>query len=105
MTHFNTRLSNRYKGHIYIIGSLSGISIIIDLCLFFPSVIRRMVSLLSTNATLEAEREAAMKQAASASRAAETLMNNGSISPEDKNVEEMEKKLKEAQEGKTLVTS
>lgn len=58
-----------------------------------------MVSLISANATLEAEREAAMKQAASASRAAETLMNTGSAAPEDKDVKEMEKKLKEAQEG------
>merc|ERR1712179_479511 len=43
--------------------------------LFLSAVIRRMVSLLSRNACLEAEKEAAMKQAQSASRAAETLMS------------------------------
>jgi len=42
--------------------------------LFLCLVIRRLVSLLSRNACLEAEKEAAMKQAQSASRAAETLM-------------------------------
>ena len=36
-----------------------------------------MVSLLSKNASLEAEREAAMKQAQSATRAAEQLMGSG----------------------------
>jgi hypothetical protein len=40
------------------------------------SVIKRLVSLIATNATLDAEREAAMKQAQSASRAAETLMDS-----------------------------
>jgi len=43
--------------------------------LFLCLVIRRMVSLLSKNACLGAEKEAAMKQAQSASRAAEALMN------------------------------
>merc|ERR1712226_1467047 len=42
--------------------------------LFLCLVIRRMVSLLSRNACLDLEKEAAMKQAQSASRAAETLM-------------------------------
>ncbi len=36
--------------------------------LFLCLVIRRLVGLISTGATLEAEKEAAMKQAASASR-------------------------------------
>ena len=49
-----------------------------------------MVSLLSKNACLEAEREAAMKQAQSASRAAEQLMGGGDGDKELK--EKLEKK-------------
>merc|ERR1711972_880609 len=45
--------------------------------LFLSLVIRRMVGLLAGNATLEVEREAAMKQAQSASRAAEAMMSSG----------------------------
>merc|ERR1712002_430014 len=48
--------------------------------LFLCLVIRRMVSLLAGNATLEAEREAAMKQAQSASRAAEAMLAGGDAS-------------------------
>lgn len=44
--------------------------------LFLCLVIKRMVSLISANATLQAETEAAMKQAQSASRAAEALLKN-----------------------------
>lgn len=64
--------------------------------LFLCLVIRRMVSLLSQNSILEAEREAAMKQAASASRAAETLLASGDNSGDnDKNNDTEVKKLKE----------
>jgi len=45
--------------------------------LFLCLVIQRMVGLISANATLQAEKEAAMKQAESASRAAETLLKSG----------------------------
>jgi len=48
--------------------------------LFLSLVIRRMVGLLAGNATLEVEREAAMKQAQSASRAAEAMMSGGNAS-------------------------
>ena len=40
-------------------------------------VINRLVSLISANATLTAEKEAALKQAQSASRAAEAVMSAG----------------------------
>src|SRR5436190_22409056 len=39
----------------------------------FDSVIRRIVTLLSAQASLEAQKEAALKQAQSASRAAESM--------------------------------
>jgi len=45
--------------------------------LFLCLVIKRLVGLISANAGLQAEKEAAMKQAESASRAAETLMASG----------------------------
>ena len=48
----------------------------------FYRVIRRMVTLLSNNACLDVEKEAAMKQAQSASRAAEELMKGGDGSGE-----------------------
>ena len=62
------------------------------------SVIKRLVSLIATNAMLEAEREAAMKQAQSASRAAETLMAGDTVKASDKE-KELEKKLKAAEAG------
>ena len=48
-----------------------------------------MVSLITENATLDIEKEAAMKQAQSASRAAETLMGDSG----DKKDSETEKKF------------
>ncbi len=55
---------------------------------------------MMTSAGLEAEREAAMKQAASASRAAETLMDSGADGKGDSAaVKDLEKKLKEAKDG------
>jgi len=66
--------------------------------LFLCLVIRRLTALISSNATAEVEREAAMKQAASASRAAESLLDSGSAAPENKDVKAMEKELKETKE-------
>lgn len=56
-----------------------------------------MVMLISQNACLEAERHAAMKQATSASKAAESLMSSGSTKDESA----LEKKLKETETGTT----
>jgi len=44
---------------------------------FLCLVINRMVSLISGNACLQAEKEAALKQAESASRAAQSIMDSG----------------------------
>jgi len=62
--------------------------------LFLCLVIKRMVSLITENASLDIEKEAAMKQAQSASRAAETLMSSGGGSGDKKSDSELEKKLK-----------
>ena len=67
------------------------------------SVIRRLVGLISAAATLEAEKEAAMNQAKSASRAAETLMDSGN--GDSKVVKELEAKLKEKEDGASLPSS
>jgi B-cell receptor-associated protein 31 len=64
--------------------------------LFLCLVIRRLVGLIMTSASLEAEREAAMKQATSASRAAETLMDAGAAGGDGQAVKELEQKLKTA---------
>ncbi len=55
--------------------------------------------MISNNATLEAEREAAMKQAQSASRAAESLMDAGDAGKASDREKELEKKVKEAEAG------
>ena len=55
-------------------------------------IIRKLVALITTSATLEAELEAAMKQAQSATRAAELLMKD------DKGASDLEEKLKEKDE-------
>jgi len=65
--------------------------------LFLCLVIRRLVSLISVAATLEAEKEAAMNQAKSASRAAESLMDSGN-GGDSKAVKELETKLKEKED-------
>jgi len=57
--------------------------------LFLCLVIKRLVSLITSSAIIEVEREAAMKQAVSASRAAESLMQ------EDKGTSDLEKKLED----------
>jgi len=71
---------------------------------FLCLIINKMVTLLSNNATLQAEKEAALKQADSASKAAESLMKSGDgdagKSAKDKELEakvaELKEKLKEA---------
>lgn len=55
-----------------------------------------MVSLLSRNACLEAEKEAAMKQAQSASRAAETLLKGSDGD------DELKEKLTQKESGNSL---
>jgi len=60
--------------------------------LFLCLVIKRIVSLITENAGLDIEKEAAMKQAQSASRAAETLMGESGDKKEKDS--ELEKKLK-----------
>ncbi len=68
--------------------------------LFLCLVIKRLVSLISSNATLDAEREAALRQADSASRAAETLMDSASSAEkEDKKVAELKQQLEEKDKG------
>jgi len=57
--------------------------------LFLCLVIKRLVSLITSSAIIEVEREAALKQAVSASRAAESLMQ------EDKGTSDLEKKLED----------
>ena len=59
---------------------------------FILSVIKRLVALICTNAVLEAEHEAAMKQASSASKAAEALLKDAPAPGQDS---ELEKKLKD----------
>jgi len=61
--------------------------------LFLCLVIKRMVSLMSANATLNAEKEAALKQAESASRAAETMMKSGGDG-ESEEVKDLKEKVK-----------
>jgi len=62
--------------------------------LFLCLVIKRMVSLISANATLNAEKEAALKQAESASRAAESIMNSGGGDGDSEQVKELQEKVK-----------
>nr|ACO11484.1 B-cell receptor-associated protein 31 [Caligus rogercresseyi] len=65
--------------------------------LFLCLVIRRMVSLLSSNSVLQAEKDAAMKQASSASRAAEQMLSGEAVDSELKNMyEETKKELENA---------
>jgi len=75
--------------------------------LFLCLVIKRLVGLISANAGLQAEKEAAMKQAESASRAAEMFMKDGKEGsgdgpPTDVNEmkAELEKAKKEAEAAK-----
>merc|ERR1712215_455927 len=66
--------------------------------LFLCLVIKRLVGLISANARLQAEKEAAMKQAESASRAAETLMASGSsIDSDPADIKELKEALAKAE--------
>jgi len=65
--------------------------------LFLCLVIKRLVSLISANAGLQAEKDAAMKQAESASRAAETFMNAGGDASDPKDVKELKEALAKAE--------
>uniref|UniRef100_A0A0K2UJF7 Endoplasmic reticulum transmembrane protein n=1 Tax=Lepeophtheirus salmonis TaxID=72036 RepID=A0A0K2UJF7_LEPSM len=74
--------------------------------LFLCLVIRRMVGLLSQNSILEAEKSAAMKQATSASRAAEQIMSGESVDSElkkklESTLDELEKAKKDVEGMKT----
>eukprot|EP00090_Calanus_glacialis_P000968 TRINITY_DN1069_c0_g1_i3.p1 TRINITY_DN1069_c0_g1~~TRINITY_DN1069_c0_g1_i3.p1 ORF type:complete len:227 (-),score=92.94 TRINITY_DN1069_c0_g1_i3:122-802(-) len=78
--------------------------------LFLFLVIKKLVSLISANAGLQAAKEAAMKQAESASRAAETLMTAAGDESDDANnvnnlKEALEKAMKEAETAKKDVKS
>merc|ERR1712098_543871 len=66
--------------------------------LFLCLVIKRLVGLISANAGLQAEKEAAMKQAESASRAAETLMaSGGSTDADPADIKELKEALAKAE--------
>jgi len=83
-THLDTQLQThmrlfRSQRNFYISG----------FALFLCLVIKRLVSLITSSAIIEVEREAALKQALSASRAAESLMQD------DKGASDLEKKLEE----------
>ena len=65
----------------------------------FSRVIRRMVGLLASNATLDVEREAAMKQAKSASKTAETLLESAGNASDAGNAKELAEKLEKAEKG------
>lgn len=60
--------------------------------LFLIFVIRRLMTLLAAQATLAATSEAAMRQATSASKAAEELMAQKDKSASDENIKEAEEK-------------
>jgi len=61
--------------------------------LFLTPVIKMLVNLISQNATIQAEKEAAIKQAEGASKAAEALM--AGADGETKETKEMKEKVKE----------
>ncbi|XP_037076360.1 B-cell receptor-associated protein 31-like [Pollicipes pollicipes] len=66
--------------------------------LYLFLVLRRLITLISKQAALEASNEAAMRQAVSASNAAKKLMEGKEISAGgDKETKELKKKLSEAE--------
>jgi len=65
--------------------------------LFLCLVIKRLVSLISANAGLQAEKDAAMKQAESASRAAETFMKSGDSAADPADLKEIKEALAKAE--------
>lgn len=66
--------------------------------LFLCLVIKRLVGLISANAGLQAEKEAAMKQAESASRAAEMFMKDGGSAGEGGDVKDLKAELEKAKQ-------
>lgn len=66
--------------------------------LFLIFVIRRLMTLLAAQATLAATSEAAMRQATSASKAAEELMAQKDKSASDENIKEAEEKISQLKE-------
>merc|ERR1711892_1517172 len=92
MTHLDTQMQMhmrlfRAQRNFYIAG----------FALFLFLVIKKLVSLISSNAGLQAAKEAAMKQAESASRAAETLMTASARESGDSNdVNELKEALEKA---------
>merc|ERR550517_2274090 len=73
--------------------------------LFLCLVIKRLVGLISANAGLQAEKDAAMKQAESASRAAEMFMKDGGTGDGAEMKAELEKAKKEADAAKKDMSS
>merc|ERR1712062_462685 len=65
--------------------------------LFLCLVIKRLVGLISANAGLQAEKDAAMKQAESASRAAETFMKAGDAGADPADLKELKEALAKAE--------
>ena len=81
---YSVLLSNMTFMHVFILCNYYLIPMF-----FYDRVIKRVVSLITSSAVIEIEREAAMKQAESASKAAESLMQ------EDRGASDLEKKLEE----------
>jgi len=65
--------------------------------LFLCLVVKRLVGLISANAGLQAEKEAAMKQAESASRAAESFLMGDSKDSKSEDVKELKEALAKAE--------
>ena len=72
--------------------------------LFLCLVIKRLVGLISANAILQAERTAAIKQAASASKAAEQLMESSDSKGVDQKTKELEKELEATKSGERIIS-
>jgi len=87
-THRDVHLDSQMQTHMRLFRAQRNFYIS-GFALFLCLVIKRMVSLLSANACLSVEKEASIKQAQSASRAAEALMAGGEADTE------MKEKLKE----------
>ena len=60
-----------------------------------PRVIRRLVLLIQAQATLQAERDAALAQAKGATAAAQTLLDSGEAKKDNKGNDEVERREKE----------
>lgn len=74
------------------------------------SVIRRLMTLLAAQATLDASSQAALRQAASASKAAEQLMakndgteSNANLKKSEETIARLKEELEEAKKGETVL--